>query len=274
MIVLFLSILFFTVGSNDSFGPPSPDLLIYSNDTLYVHLSPFSFFQDSEDDFVIKQGVIEDNYIINEGDIAYAYTEYTSVWRIIDNKLYLTEIRDSFNGNDYKTADLKRLFKEKYSDGKVFADWISKDVLAPVGFPKLRKGYLGFYEHEKEFKFHKGNVVATIEYNNNGIKVSKFNASHYRELTDYVYNSINWNDLPELGEEDNVVQARFSSNKNGKVDDIQITDTDDQRFNDEVIRAVKTIPELCVAYSRGELFNLYWGVTIRFNEANKKKYTR
>jgi hypothetical protein len=274
MTVLFLSILFLTIGSNDSFSPPPPDLLIHSNDTLYVHLSPFSFFQDSEDDFVIKQGVIEDNYIINEGDIADAYYEYTSVWRIIDNKLYLTEIRDSFNGNDYKTADLKRLFKEKYSDGKVFADWISKDVLARVGFPKLRKGYLGFYEQEIEFNFYEGNVVASIEYNNIGIKVSKFNASHYRELTDYVYNSISWNDLPELGEEDIVVEVRFSSNKKGNVDDIQITDTDDQRFNEEVIRAVKTIPELCVAYSKGELVNLYFGVIIRFNETNKKKYAR
>lgn len=82
-------------------------------------------------------------------------------------------------------ADLTRLFKNKVSNGMVFADWFSGDITIPKGkmIEYVHMGYMSRYEKELVLTLEKGELTDAIEYDHRTSEIVKgygvFQATSY-----------------------------------------------------------------------------------------------
>lgn len=67
-----------------------------------------------------------------------------------------------------RSADLSQLFKERYENGRVRADWFSGMLRVPKGkrLQYVHMGYMSTYEYELTFEVDKGNVIEAKEFSN------------------------------------------------------------------------------------------------------------
>lgn len=74
-----------------------------------------------------------------------------------------------------KTADLKTLFPERYSNDKVSANWFSGMLRVPKGelLEYVHMGYMSTYEYELVFELEEGEVIDSREYSNQGGKLQE-----------------------------------------------------------------------------------------------------
>ena len=108
-------------------------------------------------------------------------------------------------------------------------------------------------------------------YDNSKSRISIY--SQKEKLHEFIYNNINWDDLPKC-EEPISVYLTFSANEFGKIDNVEIKRGDNETFNQEAIRVIKLIPDWDVFFFKGRLFRLPWATPIIFSEENKEKYRK
>jgi hypothetical protein len=72
-------------------------------------------------------------------------------------------------------ADLNRLFKDKVSNGMVFADWFSGDITIPKGnmIEYVHMGYMSRYEKELVLTIENGKLTDAIEYDTRSSEIDK-----------------------------------------------------------------------------------------------------
>ena len=179
-----------------------PDLLIIGKDTFSLFANPLeSYFQVGHSrEFPELKGC---------GSTA-CWRGYQAVWMIINKKLYLLKVQSCHTGNwctDTHPANLQLMFGDKFSDGKVFASWVTDSLVVPFGklLRYIHMGYGSTYEFEKLISVKDGNIEFTKEFHNivpNPKRLSRYDDSVVHEtIFDLVDKTIRWNKL-EKDEDD------------------------------------------------------------------------
>lgn len=246
----------------------APDKLIYKGDTLLLFTNP-----------------LEELYINNslrpklfeyQGTICAStgcWRGYQAEWTILNKQLYLTGIFSCCFHEDGIKADLKTLFGNKFINGKVKADWVNSNLIAPQGklLYYVHQGYSSLYEKELELQFIKGKLIGSKTYDNSKSKQSIYSQNRAK-LYEFIYPKVNWKDLPEIGDKVINISVQFSANVNGVLDSIKVVKGYDHTFDQEAIRVISTLPKWDVVYRHGKHIRGNSVVNVIFSEANRKKY--
>jgi hypothetical protein len=266
----------------NSFSTPQiPDIIIYKGETHSLFYCPLEFYPDSP--LITSQ-----NLFGGKGCFFSAcWRNYVATWIIQDNKLYLINIRNacyptntgdiaaSFKsksdsiGNEY--ADLKKLFHDKYRNGKVYADWVTGKMIMPVGklLFYVHDHFESVYEKEKELTIANGLLLSVNEFDNSKTKESSY---HDQILVDYIYNKINWDSIPDLKKERIKVFISFSGNENGVIDSISVLRGYNKFYDSIAIAVIKSIPYWDIKYRHGKFERTIWNIPVVFSEEQRKKY--
>lgn len=275
-----IKILLFTLISTSVFGTAQiPDLIIYNGDTLSLYSCPLNSYPD--------QDLITPQVLFGSSGCFFTacWRNYVATWEIVDNELFLTEIRNacyptsmrgvsaSFKsgvdkdsvGSEY--ADLKVLFPQKFKNGKVKADWVEGKMISPQGklLYYFHDGFQSIYETEMEFTVEKGKLIETKILDNSKTKKSKYTEDQ-KLLMEYIHKNIKRENLPES---DTIKRRVFvqiiSSDENGKIDSVKVVRGVNELYDKEAIRVVKSIPDWDVIYRHGERFYQVWTLPINFD---------
>ena len=262
------------------------DMIVYKGDTLSFssHTYPLEYYPNRE---LITTRSLFGREI--GSCCTCCWRGYIAIWKIIDNKLYLTKIKnycylsymrnvEAYNnvgigidsiGSEF--ADLKTLFPERYENEKVFADWFTGSIATPQGkslfYVPTQEQYT--YERELEFYFEQGILKWTKLHDNSKSKQSEYSQDAEKRMK-YIYNNIKWDILPK--QDSCRVILRFSANEEGVIDDVSVVRGYNEIFDQEAIRVLKSIPEWDVYFSKGKLVRIYFSIPIDFRESTRLKY--
>ena len=246
--------------------PQIPDRLIHKGDTLaaFLHL-PNEFYKTDT--------LAVDLFGGKEACLTTAcWRGYQAEWRIEEDQLYLIGIYSCCYRKDGIKADLSQLFKNKFKEGKVKADWVTEKVLSDRGKTIAYFQELHITEQNIEFEFVNGKLVNTVTYDNSKSRRSAYSQDAVK-LKEFIYSNIDWDRIP-LKKETVKVLLRYSANEEGKVDDVKVLRGSEDEFSQEAIRVVKLIPDWDVFYRKGKLVRIPWSVKVIFNEENRLKYKK
>ncbi len=135
-----------------------PDILIYQGERLSLRVNPLASFYS-------KANPRPKNYFYNPSISSACWRGYVATWEIVDDHLYLTEIREC---HGKRTAPLEKFFPKLYKNRRVAATWYT-------GLLKCPRGGLVKYEHmsyrsererELQIEIYKGAVSFIKEYGN------------------------------------------------------------------------------------------------------------
>jgi hypothetical protein len=265
-IVTFLIVTTFSLKSLGT--AQAPDKLIYNGDTLSIFSNPLEQLPDIEK---LRVKLFGDK----EGCSSTAcWRGYEATWEIVGNELYLIGIYSCCLRKDKIQADLKRLFGEKYINGKVKADWVTADILSPQGklIHYIHMGYGSLYEREVVFEIENGQLQGTIIYDNSKSRQSEFSKDN-NKLNKYLYRNIRWDQLPRQDKPVRVF-VQFSANEKGIIDSVEVKKGVNDVFDKEAVRVVKSIPDWDVFYRMGKFERSPWILVIVFSNENKKRYKK
>lgn len=168
---IFLQLVIMSFGTFIYATSQFPDILIYNNEKLALTVNPL-------EPFLEKAGIRPRAFfpIRNEKD-KNSFVTSTACWRgyiavfdISGDRLYLKEIEECHGD---RKAELKRMFKEKFQNGRVFASWYTGTLRCPRG--KMTKyvhmGYMSEFERELVIDIENGEVQAVDEFKNPPIEI-------------------------------------------------------------------------------------------------------
>jgi hypothetical protein len=262
-----------------------PDLIIYKGDTLSLFACPLEFYPNEE--------LINPKSLFGSKGCFYTacWRNYVATWEIVDNQLYLTEVRNacyptkmrnagaSFKAGVEKDsigsefADLKELFPERYKNGRVKANWFNGKLILPQGelLYYFHDGFESIYESELEFTIENGILIETELFDNSKTKRSKF-TSNEQLLRDFIYSNIKYENLPKSDTvKRRVVVEIISADDNGKIDSVRVLRGVNELYDNEAVRIIKSIPEWDIIYRRGKKINRGWFMPILFDLTEKKE---
>ncbi len=151
-----LKIIFLLLFSNLTFAtsPQLPDLLIIGKDTIYIYQLPINSLTNSKYKILTKNIKKYENGIFTSVNL---WRGFQAVWELIDNQLYLSNIKDTKNSKEI----LKATFPKKYSNGKVKADWFSSFLVIPKDKMLKWDGIFSrTYKKEDILYFRKGRLIS------------------------------------------------------------------------------------------------------------------
>jgi hypothetical protein len=264
-------LLFLLMSSLRSFATAqAPDKLIYKGDTLLLFANPLEELYTNNSSRP-KLFVGGNSTCASTG----CWRGYQAEWTILNKQLYLTGIFSCCFYEDGLKADLKALFGNKFIDGKVKADWVNSNIIAPKGklLYYVHQGYNSLYEKELELQFVKGKLIGSKTYDNSKSKQTIYSQSRGK-LYEFIYPKVNWSDLPDIGDKIINISVQFSANVNGVIDSIRVIKDYDHTFDQEAIRVISTIPEWDVVYRHGKHIRGNSVVNVTFSEAHRRKYNK
>lgn len=240
------------------------DQLIYKGDTLALFACPL----DSYPDTLISADFLFDGRPVPQSTAC--WRGYIATWELMNDKLYLVRVNgchSSSEGEEEVVADLKKLFPERYKDGKILADWVNGDLISPQGnlLYYVHSGFDRTYEKEVEFKIRKGILYGTTTYDNSKAKQRNLTDA---ELLTHIADNINWKDLPHLEKEVRVLVS-FSADENGIVDRVKVVRGYTPIYDQEAMRVVKTLRDWDVYFKKGKHIRTPYFMPIRFNEKER-----
>ena len=211
-------------------------------------------------------------------EYSWCWRGYVATWSIENDSLFLIRIGNDcgFGDGELMEADLSRLFKDKYRNGKIFADWVTKDLLSPRG-DLLYSVFSSIYEKEIEYVIENGKLQEIKSYDNVKRKCPFYDHQHFcfkETFLKEVYQRIDWSQIPDHGNNEKQVTVEFSSNKDGIVDSVWVTrsNNDDVLYQQLAINAICGIEGFGI-YARCGLGILnYYEFIVRFSSENRIKY--
>ncbi|MFD1015036.1 hypothetical protein [Winogradskyella rapida] len=240
-----------------------PDILIWKNDTISLHSNPLGSYSK-----------LDDLNLFGDKDAGYStacWRGYIAEWKIIDNKLYLSNIYscDYFYSENKTKADLKKLFPKKYNNGIVLANWYSGKLSVPNG--KLINKELKIYESEWLLRIKKGQVINEKQFDNSSCHISIY-TKNQDSLNHFITTNINWNKIPRLEKGIHKVYGLIKSGKSKTEFSLEIKSrTEYKELEKEALRILKLLPEFDFYIKAGEVINVKYTIPIMFNENNRPK---
>lgn len=231
------------------------DFLIIKNDTLKLYSIPAGKCDQ------LTQSI--ENYFTHQpGDCTYSY------WKLEVNRLYLVKIVDCADNKN--TAKLSSIFGNNFKKERVFANWVSGELIHPHG---KWIDFAGISTSEKEvvYLFSKGIFTKKYEYDNSKTYKSKF-TQNTDSLLSFIYCKINWETLPNIDDSKKMVALRIASGEEQTKFQVSIIKGIDSLYNYEALRVAKLIPEWDVLYMHGQPQRMDWLLSINFSNKMKLKY--
>lgn len=260
-IALIISISVFSTGQ-------AGDILIWNGGKLTVFSNPLELRNDIDS---LRPKLFGEK---NGGMNTACWREYIAEWTIIDNEIFLTNIYSCNYYEDSIKSDLKTVFGVEYNNGRVKATWLTGKILIPKGklVHYIHSGYESFYETELVLTFKNGILKEQITYDN-----SKSYKSIYTEnqdsLLNFIYNNIDWNNIPDLKDKKKRVLISIISGEIRKPDSVLIVrPCDNEILNQEALRVVSLLPEWDVYYKHGVVYRMKWFYPVIFDEQKRMRY--
>jgi len=252
-----------------------PDRLIVDGDTVSLFDCPLDYYPDRD--------------LINPGSLfggkgcfyTACWRNYIATWLIENDTLFLVGIKNACYPSDMdyvevsmraaadsvgkEFADLERLFPDRYRNGKVVADWVSRKMISPQGkmLYYIHDGFASIFEKELEFTFENGILTETREYDNSKTRISKY-TSDTDLLMEFIRNNINYQNVPRPDKEIRVMVNVMGGTADGKVDGAFIIRGYNEIYDREALRVVNSIPEWDVIYRHGEIIRAPWMIAVTF----------
>lgn len=240
-----------------------PDILIYKGKKLEIFTNPLgSYFKEGRSPIdLIKGGCMS----------TACWRGYVGIWKIIDDKLFLIELRSCCYEEDKIKGDLSEIFGEKYVNGKVHADWFSGELVIPKGKMLYYEhmGYASVYKKELNIKIDEGIITEIKKYDNSKTRITYLNSDN---LTKFVIENLDKKYLNSWST-DLKAYADIKST-NGQVTSAEITTTNIPELSDEIIRIVNQIDDWDILYRHGQETELPWIYPIIINQDKIEKYSR
>lgn len=275
-----ISALLFLFISLNCFGTAQiPDIIIYKGDTLSLFSCPLNLYPD--------KNIANPKNLFGSNGCFYTacWRNYIATWVIEGDKLYLTQIRNACYptkmrnvsasyksrvnkdsiGSEY--ADLKKLFPDRYKNGKVFAYWVNQPLISPRGklLFYIHDGFESIYESELEFSIENGMLVKTRDFDNSGTKKSKY-TEDTNLLKKYIEEHIDYSGIAEPDKKVKVIVWIKATTDDGKIDSVIVMRGSDKARDKEAVRVVKSIPEWDVLYRHGKRFSQSWTIAVVFGK--------
>ncbi|MPR32714.1 energy transducer TonB [Salmonirosea aquatica] len=202
------------------------------------------------------------------------WTGYTAIWTLEGRELFLTAIESCTRTDEHFQADLSVLFGSQVKNGKVRADWVSGELVIPVG--KLLRYFetpsMSYYEGERVLTMQDGLLVKEERFDNSKTYQSKFTKSA-KLFYEYIYSHIDWSRIPNLGDKKVKVFLKVTAGSDRRPDSVAFMKKSNYySIDQEAMRAVKSLPEWDVYYRRGKPYPVPWSLPILFDETTRKKY--
>lgn len=262
-------------------------ILIWKSDTLNIYSNPLELKNDWDQ---LYQVIIERRDRKRFGTKTDSVIEfipwefYKTKWLIENDSLYLTKI-SSFDGDD--ELNLQKLFQTEQR--LIFADWVDESIITYDGVCIICTGNHGrnnsIYPNETVLKFQEGILSSLSNYRNFISKKSKFwSFNNPNDYLSFVYENINWSELPNMDNKGYQVYISVKPKQNGQLESIDwkntymivsgesIIQNKENVFIKEAIRIAKKIPDWNVVFRQDKILNQ--GLTIVFSKEMKEKYAR
>lgn len=130
-------ILFLLMGISATFYGTTQfsEIIKYNNKVTALHTEPLAEYIEEHEEFT--------TFLRGELICTALWRNYIGTWEIIDDKLYLIELKVLAPGKkqemfDFKSLSLKKLFPQKYIDekGRLFCFWFSGRLAIPENIHK------------------------------------------------------------------------------------------------------------------------------------------
>ncbi len=226
-----------------------PDILIWENDTINIQTFPLSCW------YKFDQQILFDNKKVKP-ECWGCLKNYTAEWKIINSKLYLSNIYSfNFKKDSIKT-DLNKLFffPYKVEDNLVLADWYSGNLFVPKGEHIWMSQSPGFpiYESEWNLTFENGILKKKL------FKTGNYHKSIYtlnsKNLIAFINNNLDQKIRDKLKTKRISIIYKTGKSKNDY--SVSIKGINDKTLEMELIETLKKLPEFDYYYRHGETLNL------------------
>jgi hypothetical protein len=129
----------------------------------------------------------------------------------------------------------------------------------------------GDFKTDFEIEFFVGKLISAKTYDNSkSRKVTHQN----QELQKNIYGNIDWVKLPKIEKPIRVI-LEFFANENGKIDSVRVIRGENEIFNQEAVRVMKSVDlDFDVLYRRGKHFRVPKMMPFVFSEENREKYNK
>ncbi|GHB60277.1 hypothetical protein [Persicitalea jodogahamensis] len=197
-------------------------------------------------------------------------------WELSHDTLYLTRLFVYKGSGVNLPVDLALLFPNRYSGGKVRADWVEGELMIPVG--ELIHYYgtpaNSSYEGEIILTMKDGTLVKEEQFDNSGNYQSRFTKSA-RVFHEYLYSHIDWSIIPNLGDKKVKVFLQIIAGDRPRPDSVVfLKKSYYPPLDQEAMHVLKSLPEWDMYYRRGKPEPVPWMVTVVFDEKTRREYAR
>lgn len=248
-----------------------PDILIYEGKKYSLLDTPLESYPNINE---IRSKIFGE-YQEEAGFHTACWRAYVAEWTIEDKQIFLTNIYSCDYYNDSIKSNLQEVFGSLCVNGKVKADWLSKELLVADGKMILyhNDGFQYYFEKEKGFFVENGQLTEVVDYDNSKTKKSEyFNNSNL--LLQFINSNIRWDSLPKLENKKIRVLVTFSSGATETPENISVARGSDNPILDDEAKRVVGLLKWDVYYKKGKPVHIRWTLPVVFSEENKRKYSK
>jgi|GEM_PF-4528863 len=257
-----LKIIFLFFITIDVYGTPQIfDRLIINNDTLRIYSNPLGRF---------GYNIFTDTtYSKRKCDSRNCYRGYIATFQVINDSLFLTEMRDCCNKN--LKVKLSVAFKKTFRNGKVHLDWLTDSIYAQLGTNILYQNpYKPIYENELELIFQKGLLISKDTIDNSKTRLTyKKNSG---KLSEFFFKNVPKGAFNVLFKEIRVC-PEIECDDSGKVTKVTISDREHSKYDKLIIETLQKIDDWDVLYLHGKRIEWKWSEWIVINRKTIKMYS-
>lgn len=188
--VLFIILLSFSFYLKGFATAQIPDYLIFKGDTIPIFSNPLEKHLKANN-ITTLTGLVGCNS-------TNCWRGYKAIWHLENDSLYLVRITSCCESKSENDADLRKIFGEKYRNGKVFAYWVNEKIMSPQGrlIEYVHMGYLSTYERELHFTFVNGLLKKKELITNQFSEPDKIDRFNYELIQDtlfyYISTKLDW----------------------------------------------------------------------------------
>jgi hypothetical protein len=192
-------------------------------------------------------------------------------WKIENDSLFLIKLRDE---NDMRKEgfdiDLKKTFKERYVDGRVFGKEINYQIEAERfrNQSEYSSNIDSFYDNHICFTIRNGKVIDKGEFNDKTVWVNNFDYLSEEGIA----KNTDWKNLPDISS-NRLVTVKVITNDKGELVDASIIKNNDSyelegenAWKKEALRQIKLIPKWSIHYKCGQVIDKEREIEFRFKK--------
>jgi len=225
------------------------DILIWENDTIQIQTFPLSCLSKFD------QKILFDDKEVKP-ECWGCLKNYSAEWKIINSKLYLSNIY-SFNvKKDSIKTDLNKLFPDKIKNNLVLADWYSGNLFVPKGEHIWISQSPGFPIYESEWKL----FIENGQIENKDLKKGNYYKSIYTEnpknLANFIENNLDERTRNEL--KNKRISIIFKTGKSKNDYSVSVKGINDKNLEKNLLMVLNSLPEFDYYYRHGEELNRFF----------------